>query len=53
MCSFRSDHEGAPVFAQRKKATIHELTTMLSTSKNVLFAGHNHLLTPGAGDPTL
>ena len=26
---------------------------MLSTSKNVLFAGHNHLLTTGADDPSL
>ena len=26
---------------------------MLSTSKNVLFSGHNHLLTTGADDPTL
>ena len=36
-----------------KKATIHQLTTMLSTSKNVLFPGHNHLLTTGADDPSL
>ena len=38
---------------QRKKATIHQLTTMLSTSKSVRFPGHNHLLTTGADDPTL
>ena len=25
-----------------KKATINQLTTMLTTSKNVLFPGHNH-----------
>ena len=25
---------------------------MLSASKNVLFPGHNHLLTTGADDPT-
>ena len=31
-----------------KKATIHQVTTMLSTSKNVLFPGHNHLLATGA-----
>ena len=31
--------------AQGPKATIHQLTTMLSTSKNVQFSGHNHLLT--------
>ena len=36
-----------------KKNTIHQLTTMLSTSKNVLFPDHNHLLTTGADDPTL
>ena len=28
-----------------QKATIHQVTTMLATSKNVLFPGHNHLLT--------
>ena len=37
----------------RIKPTIHQLTTMLSTSKNVLFPGHNHLLTTGADDLTL
>ena len=26
---------------------------MLETSKNVLFPGHNHLLTTGADDPSL
>ena len=36
-----------------KKATIHQVTTMLATSKNALFPGHNHLLTIGADDPTL
>ena len=36
-----------------KKATIHQLTTMLSTSKNVLFPGQNHLITSGADDPSL
>ena len=25
-----------------KKATIHQVTTMLATSKNVIFPGHNH-----------
>ena len=34
----------------RKKGSIHQLTTMLSTSKNVLAPGHNHLLTTGADD---
>ena len=29
-----------------KKASVHQVTTMLATSKNVLFPGHNHLLKP-------
>ena len=40
-----------------QKSTTHQLTIMLSTSKNaknVLFAGHiYHLLTTNADDPTL
>ena len=36
-----------------KKATMHQVTTMLATSKNVLIPGHNHLLTTGTDDPTL
>ena len=36
-----------------KQATIHQVTTMLATSKNVLFPVHNHLLTTGADDLTL
>ena len=36
-----------------KKATIHQLTKMLATSKNVLFPAHDHLLTTGANDPSL
>ena len=36
-----------------QKVTIHQVTTMLTTSKNVLFPGHNHLLTTGTDDPTL
>ena len=35
----------------RKQATIHQLTTMLATSQNVLFPGHSHLLTTGPNDP--
>ena len=31
-----------------KKSTIHQLTTMLATSKNVLLPSHNHLLTTDA-----
>ena len=36
-----------------KKATIHQVTTMLATFNNVLFLGHNHLLTTGADGPSL
>ena len=36
-----------------KKANIHQLTTMLATSNNVLFPGPNHLLTSSADDSTL
>ena len=32
---------------------MHQVTTMLAASKNVLFPGYNHLLTTGTGDPTL
>ena len=39
--------------ALRKTATIHQATTMLATSKNVLFLGHNHVLTTGTDDPSL
>ena len=37
----------------RKKATIHQETTILATSKNVLFPGHSHLLTTGTDNPLL
>ena len=33
--------------------TIHQATTMLVTTENVLFPGDNHLLTTGTDDPTL
>ena len=36
-----------------KKVTIQQVTTMLATSKNVPFPGHNHLLTTGTDGPTL
>ena len=36
-----------------KKATIHQVTTMLATSRNVLFPGHSHLITIGTDDQTL
>ena len=29
------------------------VNTMLAASKNVLFPGHNHLLTTGTDDPSL
>ena len=35
------------------KASVHQETSMLATSKNVLFPGHNHLLTTGTDDPSL
>ena len=39
--------------ALRKKATIHQVTTMRPTSLNALFPGHNHMLTTGTDDLTL
>ena len=36
-----------------QKATIHHVTTMLATSKNVLLPGHNQLLTLGTSDWSL
>ena len=35
------------------KATIHQVTTMLATFENVLFPGHNHLLTTSTDYPSL
>ena len=40
-------------FALGKKDTIHQVTTKLATPKNVLFPGHNHLLTTSADDHSL
>ena len=40
-------------YTLRKKATTHHVTTMLATSKNILFTGHTHLLTTDTSDPTL
>ena len=45
MTSYIYQYHGA------KKNTIRQLTTMLVTSKNVLFPGHNHLLTNDADGP--
>ena len=53
MVNFSSKRGTAHINTLGKKDTIHQATTMLSTSKNVLFPGHNHLLTPGADDPAL
>ena len=36
-----------------QKFTIHQVTTMLATSKTVVFPGHNHLLTTSGDDLTL
>ena len=36
-----------------KQATIHQVTKMLTASKNVLFPGHNHLLTTDTDVPSL
>ena len=47
------NHDELPKAFTAQKATIHQVTTMLSTSKNVLFPGHNHLLTTGTDDSTL
>ena len=38
-------------YTLHKKASIDHVTTMLATSKNVVFPGHNHLLTTGTDDP--
>ena len=40
-----------PITAQTN--IIHQVTPMLATSKNVLFPGHNHLLTTSTDDQTL
>ena len=42
-----------PQLALHRKAIIHQVTAMLATSKNVLFPGHNHLLTTRTDDPSL
>ena len=45
-------HEGN-INCTQTKATIHQVTTMLATSKHVIFPGHNPLLTTGTDDVTL
>ena len=53
-----TDHELDNTFAANirihspKKAIIHQVTTMLTTSKNALFPGHNHQLTTITDDLT-
>ena len=42
-----------PCLALHKKATIHHVTTMLATSKNVQCSGHNHLQITGTDNPSL
>ena len=37
----------------REKVTIHQVATMLAASENVIFVGHNHLLTTGTADTSL
>ena len=39
--------------AKKTHCTIYQVTTMLATAKNVLFLGHNHLLTTSTDDLTL
>ena len=42
------------VHSLRKKATIHQVTTIMPViSKNVLLPGHNHLLTISTDDPDI
>ena len=38
---------------KKKKKTIHQVTTLLATSKDILFPGHNQLLTTSADDLAL
>ena len=48
-----TSNEQAAILTLRQKVTINQVTTMLVTSKNVLFPGHNHLVTTGTNDPSL
>ena len=51
-CSYRIKHFTTSLVTVQK-ATIHQITTMLATSKNVLIPAHNHLLTTDADDHLL
>ena len=42
--------EGSPYQNTLHKVTMHQVITMLATSKNVLFPSHNHMLTTGTDD---
>ena len=53
ICGIKNYSTCASTNTAQKKPTYHQVTTMLDTSKNVLFPGHNHLLTTGADDPIL
>ena len=52
MISFHAKYAETAEVLLSKKATIHQVTTMLATSKKVLFPGHNYLLTTGTDDTT-
>ena len=52
-CSFLICDSSQCSLPLRKKATIHQVTVMLATSKNVLFLCHNHLVTTDTDDPTI
>ena len=49
----RENHASTFVHALCNKAIVHQVTTMLTTSENALFSGHNHLLTTGTDDTSL
>ena len=52
--SILDSYNGIHVHLQEKQQrSIHQVITMLDTSKNVLFQGHNHLLTTGLDDSSL
>ena len=52
-CNYLYQFNIAYTGAKKPLSTIHLVTTMLTTSKNVLFPDHSHLLTTGAADPSL
>ena len=44
---------GMTTHTAKKNPIIRQVTTMLATSENILFPGHNHQLTTSTDDPTL